>query len=366
MIETGSITTGSLRVGVTLNLVVNGGFDDTISPRTRFWTGNNCALSWSGTFRGSPCLHAARSAAGQFSCQSLPEHSIGVQPGETLSGEAYAYASAAVTGAFFFRAVWLNSAGAESGFTDFVAGAELVTTWRRFTGTVQVPIGADIVAVRIRVYCTQDTANWMRLGSLRVQRQSLGVDIADGEVTAAKVDVTSFNASGLAVFGGTLQSDDFSLANGTSWRIQKAGTMNMPNAVVGTLELAGNAVSVPASASATTEIVLNDATEKTLLSVTINRKGAPTLVWASVQMGAYGSQAIASFKLYRGSTLLETFPAVSGWNGVQTALAFSWRDTNTGTGSTTYYLKAVRAEESPYAGNPQIKNRTLMVLHVMR
>ncbi|WP_347268214.1 hypothetical protein [Paracoccus sp. (in: a-proteobacteria)] len=48
MIETGSITTGSLRVGVTLNLVVNGGFDDTISPRTRFWTGNNCALSWSG------------------------------------------------------------------------------------------------------------------------------------------------------------------------------------------------------------------------------------------------------------------------------------------------------------------------------
>ena len=77
-----------------------------------------------------------------------------------------------------------------------------------------------------------------------------GSDIKTGTLTADRVDSTSFYNAGLSVFGGTLASDNFSLANGTGWRITRAGVMNMPNAVVDTLQLKDGAVSTMWSANA--------------------------------------------------------------------------------------------------------------------
>lgn len=136
---------------------------------------------------------------------------------------------------------------------------------------------------------------------------------------------------------------------------------------IDTLKIAGNAITVPVSASASNELRINDAAgEVTIASVTLNRAGAPTLIWASCQIGGYVTQALGNFRLYRGSTLLETFPSVSGNRGTQTSAAFSWRDNDLGTGNTTYSLRVVRMASGDYSGDPQIVNRTLTALHVKR
>ncbi|WP_423207362.1 hypothetical protein E2974_06130 [Paracoccus yeei] len=77
-----------------------------------------------------------------------------------------------------------------------------------------------------------------------------GTDIKTGTLTADRVNSTSFYNAGLSVFGGTLESENFNLAAGTGWRITKAGVMNMPHAIVDTLQLKDGAVSTMWSANA--------------------------------------------------------------------------------------------------------------------
>ncbi|MTH61211.1 hypothetical protein [Paracoccus litorisediminis] len=249
-LETGSVTTGSLRVGITPNLIVNGGFDDTSEVPTKFWVGANCTFNWTGNYRGSPCLHAAPvNPASGFNFRTEANHYFGVQAGETLSGEVVVLCNVATPNGFYFRIEWLDGSGNQVDQTDFAANESLSTGWKRFTGSVTVPSGVGAVKARIRLYCNNTTANWLRVGFVRIQRQTIGVDIADGAVSANHVDTVSFSASGLAVFGGTLKSDNFDAGAGTGWRITRNGTMNMPNAIVDTLQMKDGAVSLSWSAN---------------------------------------------------------------------------------------------------------------------
>lgn len=46
------------------------------------------------------------------------------------------------------------------------------------------------------------------------------------------LDTVDLGVAGLAIFNGDLRSDNFSIANGTGWRITKAGVMNLPKAII--------------------------------------------------------------------------------------------------------------------------------------
>ncbi|MDB6179005.1 hypothetical protein PAF17_16050 [Paracoccus sp. Z330] len=66
-----------------------------------------------------------------------------------------------------------------------------------------------------------------------------------GEIEADHVNTNSFRSAGLAVFGGDLRSENYNASNGTGWRITQSGNMYMPHASVGTLEIAGRAITAP-------------------------------------------------------------------------------------------------------------------------
>lgn len=59
-----------------------------------------------------------------------------------------------------------------------------------------------------------------------------GSDMKTGTLTVDKTDTNSFSASGLALFGGTLQSDNYNAGNNTGWRIQKNGNAKFNNLIV--------------------------------------------------------------------------------------------------------------------------------------
>lgn len=59
-----------------------------------------------------------------------------------------------------------------------------------------------------------------------------GSDIKTGTVYADALDTTTMNTKGLAVFGGSMQSNNWDPAAGTGWRITNWGDMVMPNATI--------------------------------------------------------------------------------------------------------------------------------------
>lgn len=70
-----------------------------------------------------------------------------------------------------------------------------------------------------------------RCGGIKLQKKATSSLIVDGAITADKVDTTSFSASGLALFGDSLQSTDFSTGV-SGWRIQKSGAAEFNDLVV--------------------------------------------------------------------------------------------------------------------------------------
>ncbi|TRW94925.1 hypothetical protein FNJ84_17690 [Paracoccus sp. M683] len=111
--------------------------------------------------------------------------------------------------------------------------------WRTFSGTVTIPANAthaDIQVVSRDVTGMQ--TGYAAASNFTVIRKRTGRTlITPNSLTTDLVDTNDFNASGLAVFGGTLQSDNFNQANGTGWRITKAGQLIVPSASITTANL---------------------------------------------------------------------------------------------------------------------------------
>ncbi len=147
----------------------------------------------------------------------------------------------------------------------------------------------------------------------------------------------------------------------------EAANLRVGHAEIDTLQLRGNAVTIPVSADGNSTIRLSASSgERNLMSVSLNRQGAPTFILVTVQIAGYVDQAIASFRLYRNGNRLTAWPGVSGIDGVQSSVSFAYLDETLGTGSTTYQLRAERAVEGPYDGDPQITQRAMLALHTMR
>lgn len=112
------------------------------------------------------------------------------------------------------------------------------------------------------------TANSVVAGVISAGAINAAGLFVDGVITASKLNVDSFSTTGLAIFGGSLQSNNFNLANGTGWRITQSGVLNIPNGIIGTakiadlsvdtLKIANRAVTVPAYISASSnDVTLN-------------------------------------------------------------------------------------------------------------
>lgn len=125
-----------------------------------------------------------------------------------------------------------DNAGASLGFrnlTQSVAPA----TWQRYSGTVTLPAGTASAAIEIVSLDDGTMAQPAFLTNFTVIRKRTGSTlITPNSLTTDLVNTVDFNAAGLAVFGGTLRSDNFNAGAGTGWQLTQAGALTVPNASI--------------------------------------------------------------------------------------------------------------------------------------
>lgn len=143
------------------------------------------------------------------------------------------------------------------------------------------------------------------------------------------------------------------------------GTMTVTQAnIINTLNLAGNAVTVPAGSASNTNYAWASTTEQTLLSVTIDPEGGGVFIVAdfSVTPGssdAAGSSPSITVSIKRGGTTLRTMTSVSG------RYALCWFDGGGVSGATTYSVTAKGNTSASSIGN-SAGPRSLVVIGTKR
>jgi hypothetical protein len=222
-------------------------------------------------------------------------------------------------------------------------------TWRTVSGEITIPAGA--VAAEIQVISWDDTAmtGWSVATNFSVVRKMTGATL----ITPDGITAELISAATMRALNGQFSS-------------LEAANVRLGTAEIDTLNVAGNAITVPSVGSAGAEVRLTGTSESGLVSTSLNRQGAPTLIQITCQIAGYIDQAIASFRLFRNGVQIANWPGTSAIDGTQTSVAFSHFDENLGTGATTYQLRAARFTSGIYTGEPAIGERTISALHVKR
>ncbi|MFV0382621.1 hypothetical protein, partial [Paracoccus sp. (in: a-proteobacteria)] len=317
-----------------------------------YWDADNSPLipnGWSGIFdstnpwEGKPSVGISLYAP-TIAYRMTP---IPVKPGETFTFRAAARRSSNWNGTSFNSKLRIGDQN--NGYiTQFpFTVSEVGTAWGQITGSFEVPSGVTELTVQLRNDATQ---GWLRLAGLDLRRQkSASTLLLPGSVTSDLITASTVRA----LLG---QFESLGAAN-----------LKVGNAEINTLHLAGQAVTLPVAGEASNEIRLTSTNgQKNLVSCSLSRIGAPTLVIMTCQIAGYVSEAIASFKLLRNGNQIGEWPSASATNGTQTSAAFLTIDMNTGQGNTTYTLTGERFTTGTYTGDPSIGPRAIAALHIKR
>lgn len=186
-------------------------------------------------------------------------------------------------------------------------------------------------------------------------------NISNGAITTAKIGDLNVTTAKLADASIT----DAKIVDATITGA-KIGT-----AQIDTLQIAGQAVTIPSSAYTSGQIAIG-LTETTIQSVTYTSTGNTTNISGNaIAYIPYDQSAIGSmiaYKIYRGSTMIAEFkvyvetPAFTGRED-SVAMPFSISDTPSA-GTVTYYLKAIKLKSNSWTIYAQ--NRSLVVLETKR
>lgn len=213
------------------------------------------------------------------------------------------------------------------------------TAWAQ--GVINVLTASD--EKRFRLHCQRigGGTNNSIFSALRVQRRANGNLIVDGSITAAKI-VAGTITTGLIAAGA------ITAASGI-----------IADLAVETIKIADNAVTIPASAYTGGAVsVTTVGVEVDLQSVTITRAGLPTFILFNCRFAGSAGYSEAIFRVYRGATLIHSISAGNGPSGAAQSQTLMFTDTNTGSGSTTY---TVKAEDNGAFGDSSISQRSLYV-----
>lgn len=229
------------------------------------------------------------------------------------------------------RIEWLNNLGATIGTYQELRVQTAPAAWQRYsTDTAAAPAGT--VAARIRIFSVGAQTAAAYLTNFQIIRKRSGaVLITPKSIAAPLLNVEELSAITANV--GLLQSFNFNAAAGTGWRISNDGTMIMPHASVGTLEIAGNAVTVPISAVGTKKT--GGSGWQTLVTVTVDLPAntAALLLWSAEQ--SYTDAAYWGVRVLRGSTELKTRTGMLAYADWPSGIVL---DTWSGSGPRTYTL----------------------------
>lgn len=174
--------------------------------------------------------------------------------------------------------------------------------WTKITGVVTAQSSGTVF-----FQCRNPVKNsTLKVTKLRLVKQSGGELLVDGaitareiragEITAELVNAGSFYSAGLSVFGGTLQSANFNDGAGTGWILQQDGTLRVPNANIGTLKIAGQAVIQPFGA-----VIVDSSSLEVVASTTITGLAAGETCDVMITTTTIGDNG--SFGVYVGTSL---------------------------------------------------------------
>lgn len=278
--------------------------------------------------------------------------------------------SSYVTGANSrFQNLEIETAGIASSLTTYQTKADATSSIGALRNEVNAQYGRASASGRLRAYAVATPTG-------AVSRVALTAEASGESETSIAGLFLVADADGQGWI--TAQADRFAIVNGPGPNAARTvpfyiqgGVVYMDTTVIrhadiGTLHLAGNAVTIPASAAAANIVELTSpTTEQSLLTVPIMREGYATRIMIAAQIDGYGDAAVV-FRVYRGATLIKQFPTVTGRNGGQNSAGFIFEDGNTGTGLTQYHLRAVRADASPYNNTARVLDRGLILQQFKR
>jgi hypothetical protein len=154
-----------------------------------------------------------------------------------------------------------------------------------------------------------------------------------GAQVTAKIDADYVRISGLT------QIDDAVIAQ-MAVSTALVDNLTVANASVGTLQLAGNAVTVPARYFRGDFVDITSPTSwKYLISVNIDRQGFATDLTFSASLDGYGN-GIVEIGFFRDGVLMQTAHQSTAPDGRQSQISVSMVDFNTGLGVTAYTVSA--------------------------
>lgn len=282
-IQSNSIAARHLIVGDFTNLVPNADISDVQSwGIAADWTVIKAGPNFSGMYITSATV--ANSTTGvvisqPFSVDGGAKYYASIQGRTAAAGQSVQLACAvqwqdADGNAISSSVVKAGSTSLAVGVTTYEASLEAPTAatrgrfyWQINGGTGTVYVGSPVLRLKNTgklivdgaITANHMTANSVTAGVIAAGAINAAALFVDGTITASKLNVDSFSTTGLAIFGGTLQSNNFNLVNGTGWRLTQSGTLNLPNGIIGTakiadlsvdtLKIANRAVTVPAFVS---------------------------------------------------------------------------------------------------------------------
>ena len=176
-----------------------------------------------------------------------------------------------------------------------------------------------------------------------------------------------------------IRADRFAVVNGAASSVPfivDSGVVYLKSAMIKaasitSLEIAGNAITVPVRTfdPAIVDIV-SDADWITVAVLKIRRRGMATEFTFSCTIDGFGNGAV-DFILTRGAsfTPIRSAGAAGALNGRQSQVSFSTIDWDTGTGMTTYRIRARKANPARTAGwnaNMRVFRRYFSAIQFMR
>ena len=186
--------------------------------------------------------------------------------------------------------------------------------------------------------------------------------IGDAEITGAKIENAAITNA--KIENGAITEAKIGNAEISTAKIKDAAINNakIGTAAVDTLELAGQAVTIP-NASFVTGTVNSGTALVELAAVTFTSSGAPVALSFSTMVTSnnigFGGEATATIEVYRGTTLLHSYPAVVYMPyGQSTTASLSILDEGNTAGAVTYYVKAKSSASNGHTW--QLRNLTTL------
>jgi hypothetical protein len=285
---------------------------------------------------------------------------------------------------------WYDATGAFMSSSIATVGTLTGTAPTILTRSVTAPAGA---VKGIFTFGRLNAAGELKtgyVGSPMVRRMNGGELIVDGAITADKIAANAITAAKInanAVTTDKLAANSITTdkiaANQITAGLIATGAISadkmaansitaanaaLGNASVDTLQIKGQAVTVPVRAQVGGNFVVSDAVNwQTVISLVINRQGFATDLQFWCAVAGFGD-VVARFAIFRGSTLLTQISQTIGHGGRAVTCSWNYIDWNTGTGNTTYSVRALRggASQVPYNNNVQVGVRYLSAIQFKR